>query len=299
MPKKNGDKYDHMVKVLLLGDSSVGKSSLLLRFCEKRFDSSYKLTIGIDFKTRIVENGGKRYKLQIWDTAGQERFRTITPAYFRSAMGVILVYDVTNVESFESLGYWTGVLDEYSRSDLVKVVVGNKLDLSLARQVSEQKGRSFAEQIGAPFFEVSAKNNHLNMVDGPFMMIIEQLTNSGHFFPFLDDLNSKRKKRRKFVLLRSHDSDFCALKYSNNSEEANSAGDDIYSCNSDDNENQDGEDGGKKQKEADKRDEKRRNKKKVKEKQRERRCSDENNSFSSIDEDYYERSLNSRYQKCC
>eukprot|EP00002_Diphylleia_rotans_P027354 TRINITY_DN5481_c0_g1_i2.p1 TRINITY_DN5481_c0_g1~~TRINITY_DN5481_c0_g1_i2.p1 ORF type:complete len:111 (+),score=18.16 TRINITY_DN5481_c0_g1_i2:82-414(+) len=95
--------YDHLIKLLLIGDSGVGKSSLLMRFCEDTFSPNFITTIGIDFKIRNVDMDGKRIKLQIWDTAGQERFRTITTAYYRGAMGIMLVYDVSEEKSFSSI----------------------------------------------------------------------------------------------------------------------------------------------------------------------------------------------------
>ncbi|KAK6589818.1 Ras family SEC4 [Cryptosporidium xiaoi] len=304
MPKKSQDKYDHLVKILLLGDSSVGKSSLLLRFCEKKFGSNYTLTIGIDFETRIVENRGKRYKLQIWDTAGQERFRTITPAYFRSAMGVILVYDITSIESFESLDYWTGILDEYSRSDLVKVVVGNKLDLYFARQVDEYKGKSFADQIGAPFFELSAKNNHSNVVDEPFLVIIEKLINSGQFLPLMTVLDGKHKKKRKFVLSKNHDSNLCRLKSEHNIDECllsgnNDAGDiDDKDGRNQDNQGKLEKESNSKMSEKKQKDKKNKNMKEKKKKSEDCNC-DSSSSFSSLDGSNYKVNLNSKYQECC
>lgn len=91
-----------VIRLLLLGDSAVGKSSLLLRFCEGRFENNFVITIGVDFKTKTMNIDGKSYRVQVWDTAGQERFRTITPAYYRNAMGVLILFDVTNKKSFDS-----------------------------------------------------------------------------------------------------------------------------------------------------------------------------------------------------
>lgn len=91
-----------VIRLLLLGDSAVGKSSLLLRFCEGRFENNFVITIGVDFKTKTMNIDGKNYRVQVWDTAGQERFRTITPAYYRNAMGVLILFDVTNKKSFDS-----------------------------------------------------------------------------------------------------------------------------------------------------------------------------------------------------
>ena len=108
-------KYDHLVKLLLIGDSGVGKSCLLLRFSDDAFTNSFITTIGIDFKVKTVELENKRVKLQIWDTAGQERFRTITSAYYRGAMGILLTYDVCDLRSFENVKNWMQNIKEHAR----------------------------------------------------------------------------------------------------------------------------------------------------------------------------------------
>eukprot|EP00922_Rhytidocystis_sp_ex-Travisia-forbesii_P037539 GHVS01055949.1.p1 GENE.GHVS01055949.1~~GHVS01055949.1.p1 ORF type:complete len:249 (-),score=27.82 GHVS01055949.1:357-1103(-) len=163
--------YDHLVKLLLLGDSAVGKSSLLMRFCEQRFDNSFVLTIGVDFKTKVVKSGDKNLKLQVWDTAGQERFRTITPAYFRSAMGVVLTYDVTNATTFANLRRWMKNVDDYTDANVQIILIGNKCDLENKREVPRQKGEDLAAEYSIPFFESSAKQN-IN-VDEAFLCIAD------------------------------------------------------------------------------------------------------------------------------
>ena len=121
-------EYDFLFKLLLIGDSGVGKSCLLLRFADDTYTESYISTIGVDFKIRTIELEGKTVKLQIWDTAGQERFRTITSSYYRGAQGIILVYDVANRESFDALPKWFAELETYVSSSVVKIIVGNKVD---------------------------------------------------------------------------------------------------------------------------------------------------------------------------
>lgn len=182
MTRKDSDQhYDHLIKILLVGDSSVGKSSLLLRYCNSKFSSAFTVTIGVNFKSQIIQYNGRRYKLQIWDTAGQERFRTITPAYYKSAMGVVLVYDTTSLETFENLNYWIESLENCSDSEsTVKILVGNKTDnLQSARQVSEQKGRNLAQVFGIPFFEISAKDN--TGVEEIFNRLAEMIIESDFF----------------------------------------------------------------------------------------------------------------------
>eukprot|EP00931_Biecheleriopsis_adriatica_P123980 TRINITY_DN99052_c0_g1_i1.p1 TRINITY_DN99052_c0_g1~~TRINITY_DN99052_c0_g1_i1.p1 ORF type:complete len:198 (+),score=47.78 TRINITY_DN99052_c0_g1_i1:163-756(+) len=152
-------EYDHFVKLLLLGDSAVGKSSLLMRFCEDKFDTNFVLTIGVDFKWKIVQHNGKTVKLQVWDTAGQERFRTITPAYYRAAMGVVICYDICDKESFDHVEYWLEQLSQHGVEGVHRVLVGNKADLAEThRAVSEEEGRQIASKHGIDFFETSAKS---------------------------------------------------------------------------------------------------------------------------------------------
>jgi len=154
----SGPEYDYLFKLLLIGDSGVGKSCLLLRFADDTYTESYISTIGVDFKIRTIEQGGKTIKLQIWDTAGQERFRTITSSYYRGAHGIIIVYDVTDQESFNNVKQWMQEIDRYGTENVRKLLVGNKCDLESSRVVSYEDGQSLAESIGIPFVETSAKN---------------------------------------------------------------------------------------------------------------------------------------------
>ncbi|KPP68297.1 RAB8A, member RAS oncogene family,-like, partial [Scleropages formosus] len=132
--------YDYLFKLLLIGDSGVGKTCVLFRFSEDAFNSTFISTIGIDFKIRTVELDGKKIKLQIWDTAGQERFRTITTAYYRGAMGIMLVYDITNEKSFDNIKNWIRNIEEHASADVEKMILGNKCDVNDKRQVSKERG---------------------------------------------------------------------------------------------------------------------------------------------------------------
>ncbi|KAI8983728.1 P-loop containing nucleoside triphosphate hydrolase protein [Pilobolus umbonatus] len=148
------------LKLLLIGNSNVGKSSLLLRFTDDTFlpQEEVSATIGVDFKVNMMEVNGKVYKLTIWDTAGQERFRTLTSSYYRGAQGVILVYDVSNRETFDALNTWWNEVNTYCSSpDVVKMIVGNKVDKESSRVVSYEEGANLAKKLQTLFVECSAK----------------------------------------------------------------------------------------------------------------------------------------------
>jgi Ras-related protein Rab-1A len=145
---------------LLIGDSGVGKSCLLLRFADDTYTESYISTIGVDFKIRTIELDGKTVKLQIWDTAGQERFRTITSSYYRGAHGIIIVYDVTDRQSFQNVEHWLKEIDKYATGNVNKLLVGNKSDLQSKKVVTYDEAKEFADKHGIKFLETSAKNSH-------------------------------------------------------------------------------------------------------------------------------------------
>lgn len=147
--------YDFVYKILVIGNSTVGKSSLLSRFVDNIVHENHLATIGVDFKIKTMVVDGKKVKLQIWDTAGQERFRSIVASYYKNADAVILMYDITNRESFREISKWNIELDEYGPSDVVKILVGNKSDLDSLRQVTPQEG----ESLEFIFFETSAIKN--------------------------------------------------------------------------------------------------------------------------------------------
>lgn len=150
-------EYDYLFKVLIIGDSGVGKSALLLRFTEDTFSDYYISTIGVDFKIRTIEQDGKYIKLQIWDTAGQERFRTITSSYYRGAHGIMIVYDVTDPESFTNIKQWLTEISRYGSENVTKLLIGNKCDQETKRIISTQSGKELAESLNIDFIETSAK----------------------------------------------------------------------------------------------------------------------------------------------
>jgi len=151
-------EYDYVFKLVLIGDSGVGKSCLLLRFADDTYTESHISTIGVDFKIRTIQLDGKTIKLQIWDTAGQERFRTITSSYYRGAHGIIVVYDTTDSETFEHVKTWLHEIERYASENVNKLLVGNKSDLTSKRQVETESAKEFSDSANIPFLETSAKN---------------------------------------------------------------------------------------------------------------------------------------------
>ncbi|KAH3723019.1 Rab18 family GTPase [Pelomyxa schiedti] len=151
----SGD-YDHLFKILMVGDSDVGKSSILLRFTENKFDEDQPCTIGVDFKIKYCDIQSKRINLTIWDTAGQEKFRSLTSSYYRGTHGIILVYDVSRKVSFEHVNQWLDEVELYSTNpDAIKMLIGNKVDKE--RQVRREEAAMYARDKGMLFIECSAK----------------------------------------------------------------------------------------------------------------------------------------------
>eukprot|EP01111_Echinosteliopsis_oligospora_P014462 TRINITY_DN5453_c2_g1_i1.p1 TRINITY_DN5453_c2_g1~~TRINITY_DN5453_c2_g1_i1.p1 ORF type:complete len:243 (-),score=96.20 TRINITY_DN5453_c2_g1_i1:133-861(-) len=163
--------YDYFLKILVIGDTGVGKSCLLLRYCDATFfQESYITTIGVDFKIKTIEIDGKIVKVQVWDTTGQERFRTITSSYYRGAHGILIVYDVADHVSFSNTRQWLGEINRYACESVAKILVGNKVDDEEKRVVSSSSGKEFADSLNIPFIETSAKSNH--NVDEAFSTLI-------------------------------------------------------------------------------------------------------------------------------
>ncbi|GAA95303.1 uncharacterized protein L969DRAFT_101429 [Mixia osmundae IAM 14324] len=170
-----------VLKLLLIGSSSVGKSSLLTRFTDEVFasDGESAATVGVDMKVKLVkrtppgQSTAKTYKLALWDTAGQERFRTLTSSYYRGAHGVIVVYDVANRETFVNLDTWFQELETFCHNDIVRIVVGNKTDKEFARMVTAEEGQAWSDSRGCLFMECSAKQG--KNVESLFDTVIDKI----------------------------------------------------------------------------------------------------------------------------
>uniref|UniRef100_UPI0037E87CE0 ras-related protein Rab-15-like n=1 Tax=Semicossyphus pulcher TaxID=241346 RepID=UPI0037E87CE0 len=152
-------QYDVLVRLLMLGDSGVGKTCMLRRFTESEFNPTHISTIGVDFKMKTLEIDGVKVRVQIWDTAGQERYKTITKQYYRRAQGIIFVYDITNRLSFQHLAMWAGDVDEFAPDRVQRILVGNKSDDEPSREVTKDQGSKLAETYGMDFFETSASTS--------------------------------------------------------------------------------------------------------------------------------------------
>ena len=168
-------KIDLTIKLMQIGDQAVGKTALLVRFSDGDFSDVLLPTIGIDFKIKTINLKGKIIKLQIWDTAGQERFRTITQAYYRGAMGILLIYDVTNPKSWSNVRNWVRNIEGNAPQTVNKVLVGNKCDLSNIRQVSKQQGQQLAREYDIPFIETSARTGE--NVQEAFILLASDVVN--------------------------------------------------------------------------------------------------------------------------
>nr|XP_057946572.1 ras-related protein Rab-15-like [Doryrhamphus excisus] len=164
-------QYDILFRILLLGDSDVGKTCMLRRFTDKEFDYGHVSTIGVDFKMKTLDIDGIKVRVQIWDTAGQERYQTITKQYYRRAQGIIFVYDITNESSFQHIVKWASDVDEYAPDKVQRILVGNKSDEEPRRRVTKEDGSKLAEWYGMDFFETSASTS--NNIDESFTRVTE------------------------------------------------------------------------------------------------------------------------------
>ncbi|KAI9227262.1 MAG: small GTPase [Piptocephalis tieghemiana] len=167
------DEYDFLFKVVLIGDSGVGKSNLLSRFTRNEFNLESKSTIGVEFATRSIQVDNKTIKAQIWDTAGQERYRAITSAYYRGAVGALLVYDIAKHVTYENVNRWLKELRDHADSNIVIMLVGNKSDLRHLRAVPTDDAKQFAAENGLSFIETSALDS--SNVELSFQKILTEI----------------------------------------------------------------------------------------------------------------------------
>ncbi len=167
------EKYDLLFKLILIGDSSVGKSNILLKYLRNEFDENSKATVGVEFGTKNILINGKKIKIQIWDTAGEERYRSITSAYYKGAKGAFIVYDITRKTTFDNIDKWISDLKLNGDKNICIIILGNKSDLNEKRQVQEKDGMQKAEMFKTAFLETSALNG--DNITKAFDELIEQI----------------------------------------------------------------------------------------------------------------------------
>ena len=193
-------QFDYTFKIVMIGDSGVGKSCILLRFADDKFNENFYATIGVDFRFKNVMVDDKSVKLQIWDTAGQERFKTITSAYYRGADGIIIVYDITDRNSFAHIKDWLDDVNKYTDDNPLKIIVGNKIDLIKDKQINNNDMKTMTAQTGIEIIECSAKDSiKINeLMEIMTKKLIEKKNNEGNKNTtksmILNDINNKNKE---------------------------------------------------------------------------------------------------------
>ncbi len=198
MSTKSGEDYEYIFKVLLLGNSNVGKSSLFLRFVDDIWNDTFVPTIGVDFKIKTFEIDSKKIKMQIWDTAGQERFKNIVASYYRGANGILLIYDVSDKDSFKNLSNWLIEIEKNASKNVLKILIGNKSDLEDKRVITYNQGKEFADTYGLKFIETSAKKN-VNVTEA-IETLGKELMNSN-----VDKKINKDKQNKKISVAKAQD----------------------------------------------------------------------------------------------
>ena len=184
--------FDEKIKLMILGDSSVGKSSILRKYCKNEFLDKYITTIGIDFQIKYLTINNKKIKLQVWDTAGQERYRVVTKNYFNTSDGFIIIYDITNRETFTNINNWIEQITTIVGNNVKCVIFGNKNDLNNKRKVETDEGKELAEKFNFKFFETSAKEG--NNIEEGFKSITMDI---------LDDISSVKERRNNTSILKT------------------------------------------------------------------------------------------------
>ena len=194
--EEGASKYEYIFKIILIGSSGVGKSSILQRYIQKVFNDSYSCTIGVDFFMKSIDIGDKSIKLQLWDTAGTEKFRSITTGYYRGANAAFVVFDLTSKPSFKSLNEWIENYYKYSNPDSEKnvILIGNKSDLVDKREVTEEEIENFAKDNNIMYFETSAKDG--KNIDECFYFISEKLMKQY-------DSNKEKEKEKRTDLINN------------------------------------------------------------------------------------------------
>lgn len=177
-----GHKFDYSLKVVVVGDSGVGKTCFLLRFVRDQYEGETQPTLGVEFLTKVVATETHRIQLQLWDTAGQELFRSVTRGYYRGSAGAIVVFSLTSQDSFASVSQWLQDIKDVARADVVTILIGNKSDLAEERTVTREQAESFAKEHNMEYFETSAKTGEgvIEAVNG-CVKLIEKKVDEGSY----------------------------------------------------------------------------------------------------------------------
>eukprot|EP01129_Flabellula_baltica_P015590 TRINITY_DN799_c0_g3_i2.p2 TRINITY_DN799_c0_g3~~TRINITY_DN799_c0_g3_i2.p2 ORF type:complete len:228 (-),score=68.95 TRINITY_DN799_c0_g3_i2:2795-3478(-) len=192
------EEFDVLYKVVLVGDSGVGKSNLLLRFTKGQFKEDTTATIGVEFAVKSIDIDEVSIKAQIWDTAGQERYRAVTSAYYRSAVGAMLIYDITNKESFDNIERWLDELRQHADNNIVIMLIGNKSDQYHVIEVPTERAELYCRENGLNFMETSAKDN--TNVDLAFETLVRQIYEQNQYERDSDDVEVPEPKKNTVVL---------------------------------------------------------------------------------------------------
>ena len=182
----NEESYDILLKLVMIGDSGVGKTNILSRYINNEFSSITKATVGVEFFSTIIKKNNKLIKLQIWDTAGQERYKSITSAYYKGAKGAFVVYDITKMKTFKNLDKWITELKANGNEDIYIILIGNKLDLEKNREVLTNDVKRKAEELKVGYFETSALDG--SNIEHAFDVIVEEMSKK---IP-VEDINVKK-----------------------------------------------------------------------------------------------------------
>ena len=186
------DEYEMMAKVILIGDSSVGKTNIMSKYLKNQFNENSKATVGVEFGSKLFKLNGHNIKAQIWDTAGQEKYKAITGAYYKGSKGAFVVYDITRKETFESVDKWINDLKSSGDPKLIIIIIGNKCDLEEKREILKEQGEEKAKSFGCAFLETSALSGD-NIDKGFEMMISEIFKKYGNDSNEDDELGSVEK----------------------------------------------------------------------------------------------------------
>ena len=190
----NEESYDILLKLVMIGDSGVGKTNILSRYINNEFSSITKATVGVEFFSTIIKKNNKLIKLQIWDTAGQERYKSITSAYYKGAKGAFVVYDITKMKTFKNLDKWITELKANGNEDIYIILIGNKLDLEKNREVMTNDVKRKAEELKVGYFETSALDG--SNIEHAFDVIVEEMSKK---IP-VEDINVKKVMNNNKVI---------------------------------------------------------------------------------------------------